>query len=147
MADTRSGLTACGGCAFWRHMSGVGGTCHRNAPAPGHGSSEVAHWPGTDATDSCGDGAAAATSTVHVTLCRDCRYWHDPTAGRGLSPVDRRDQTKGWWMQAGYCVRHAPGPSREPGYRGFWRATHATDGCAEGRLLAPPDPGSPDVAA
>ena len=41
------------------------------------------------------------------------------------------------WRQAGFCVRHAPSPAGDVGWRGFWRATHATDGCAEGRIATP----------
>jgi hypothetical protein len=137
MSDAGSGLTACGGCAFWRSIGRVSGSCHRRAPEPGHGTAETAHWPETEAAEGCGDGLAAATSATRLTACRDCVHWREARAGHGLVPLDQRDHVKGWWSQAGYCVRHAPRPAAQPGYRGFWRATHATDGCAEGEPLAP----------
>ena len=97
---------------------------------------EVTHWPETDAADCCGDGLATATSSVSLTMCRECTFWHKPATGLGIQPIDRRDEREAWWRQAGYCVRHAPFPSGEAGWRGFWRATHATDGCAEGKSVA-----------
>jgi len=47
-------------------------------------------------------------------------------------PYGRRDQLSEWWAHAGHCTRFAPRPSSEPGNRGFWRVTHATDGCSDG---------------
>ena len=80
-----------------------------------------------------------AVSAVHLPACRDCLYWREATVGQGLNPVDRLDQVQDWWRQAGYCMRHAPSPTGEPGCRGFWRATHATDRCAEGRVIPATD--------
>jgi len=134
-------MTTCDACAFWRHISGSAGTCRRNAPAAGDGPAEVAHWPETEASAFCGEAVAAAATAIRLTLCRDCQFWLESRNGQGLQPVDRRDQLKGWWMQAGYCVRHAPQPASEPGRQGFWRATHASDGCAEGRVATTPQPG------
>jgi hypothetical protein len=125
------GMTTCGTCAFWRRVGGSAGTCRRYAPAAGHGTAEVARWPVTRPIDFCGDGVVSAAAPGQ-TECRACRYWYQPAVSQGLNPMNRRDERKAWWDQAGFCVRHAPSPGLEPGYHGFWRATHAMDGCAEG---------------
>ena len=132
MSEHPSDMTTCGNCAFWRSPGGPSGTCRRSAPAAGHGAARVAHWPLTRPTEFCGDGVAAAGAPLRPTVCRDCRYWYRPAGTAGIEPMDRRDETRAWWMQAGLCVRHAPAPEPDSGYHGFWRATHATGGCAEG---------------
>lgn len=137
MAARSKGITTCGGCRFWRAGAGTAGTCRRNAPASGNSPAEVAHWPETDRLDMCGEGIPAAAFAGQMVVCRHCLYWHETSAGQGLSPVNRRDHIKEWWLQAGYCVRHAPVPLAEPGCHGFWRVTHATDGCAEGVVSTP----------
>jgi hypothetical protein len=138
VADQAGAVTRCDGCAFWRHMNGPAGTCRRMAPWAGHGAAEAARWPETDAAEGCGDGRPAAAQSPPLPRCRDCLYWREAVAGAGLNPLDRRDHVKGWWRDAGYCVRHAPAPTTEPGFRGFWRVTHATDGCGEGQTAAAP---------
>jgi hypothetical protein len=136
MPDHRAGLTPCGGCARWRRMAGSIGTCRLHAPATGTTSAEVAHWPETDAAQGCGDAAPTAGAAPMV-LCHDCLFWQEPSVGHGIVPVDRRDHPGAWWQLAGFCIRHAPTPAPDPGNRAFWRATHASDCCAEGRAAAP----------
>lgn len=127
MSDT----VLCGQCAFWERNGGSNGTCRRSAPRPTERADDVAHWPSTAAREGCGDGVVRRDEAVAVILCPQCRYWHTNPGG-GLTPQNRRDERQDWWASAGHCARHAPGPSSDPGCRGFWRATHASDGCAEG---------------
>jgi hypothetical protein len=138
VAENANGLTSCNGCAFWRRGNGPSGTCHRHAPVPGHGVAEVVSWPQSDPSDACGDGLPADPSAHPLTRCRHCVFWREAAFGRGIEPLDRRDQPKSWWANAGYCRRNAPIPRTTPGYRGFWRVTHAADYCGQGKPADPP---------
>ena len=135
MSEYPSGLTACGSCAFWRHRGGPIGNCHRYPPVAGPNVSEVARWPETEAADGCGDGVPTGVAAPRQIRCGECLYWHEMAPGQGLNPINRRDQFAAWWREAGHCRRHAPPTGTEPGYHGFWRATHATDGCGEGKAV------------
>ena len=130
MIDAPNSPADCASCGYWRVLRGQVGNCHRRAPAPAHIPEQAAHWPQTNSNQWCGDGAVAAETAPGAT-CADCFYWRQPSAG--LNPLDRKDMPMAWWTHAGYCARHAPEPVSEPGARAFWRATHGTDCCAEGR--------------
>ncbi len=130
MQDVRIG---CGACAFWKETSRQDGTCLHNAPRPTERVDQIAHWPVTGRQDWCGEAAPHAADGPRVVGCRECRYWMQHGDAAGLDPQDRLDRRMDWWRDAGHCVRHAPGSASSPGLRGFWRATHGLDGCAEGR--------------
>jgi hypothetical protein len=129
MTKPSTAILACGNCAAWDHSTHRIGLCRAHAPAPAEEADAVAHWPETSVQDGCGDGAGI-TGFIR---CRDCAYWHQPNPGEGLKPVDRRDVGQDWWAEAGHCRRHAPLPRSVPGHHGFWRVTHAGDGCADGK--------------
>jgi hypothetical protein len=124
-------VQSCGGCGFWARHGEHDGACRRHAPRPAERADAVAHWPMTRATEGCGEGAPRGPRTPALPHCDQCRYWRGNPGG-GLTPQNRRDERQDWWASAGRCVRHAPGPSSDPGSRGFWRATHRSDSCAEG---------------
>jgi hypothetical protein len=138
MSDAPGPAVQCAGCAFWRHGRESEGVCRRRAPDTGARGEEVAHWPQTRAQQGCGDGVAAPTPSAAVT-CGECVFWRRPA--HGFSPVDRGDMPMSWWAHAGYCARHAPKPSSEPGARAFWRATSSADGCGEGATTFGAEPG------
>jgi len=124
-------MDRCDQCLFWKMARPGEGRCIRRAPAAASESDRVAHWPTTHGGQGCGEFLPLVAARELVT-CAQCRYWRK-TAG-GLQPVDRGDKHFQWWAQAGLCVRYSPEPVSEPGPRAFWRATHATDSCAEGLL-------------
>jgi hypothetical protein len=107
------------------------GACRRRAPCPSYDRDEVAHWAHTFHEDYCGEWCASDAAAPTATLCRDCAFWS--YAAGGLQPVDRRDQLPEWWRRAGHCLRFAPRPSELPGHKAFWRATHESDRCFEGK--------------
>ena len=125
-----NGVVTCHECAFWVDLNQRDGTCRRHAPAASDTMDEVAHWPLTHRGDQCGEGAPAKSGITGIT-CDKCVYWRAPPEG-GLAPYSRRDQLSAWWSNAGHCTRYAPMPTPTPGYRAYWRVTHATDGCRDG---------------
>lgn len=126
-----STVGGCGECTFWAPDGESDGLCRRGAPPPTNRVDQIAHWPLTHKHDRCGDGAQRGPQTARLVSCGECRFWRTNPGG-GLDPLDRLDARRDWWDVAGYCVRHAPGPSSNAGNRGFWRATHHTDACGEG---------------
>ncbi len=124
---------ACQACQFWMTTNGQNGHCKCNAPRPTEGADQIAHWPETFADDLCGQGKPRDTSLGMLT-CESCAFWCRSRATEGIYPIDRLGARTKWWSDAGHCKRHAPGPSSDSGQRGFWRVTHSSDGCAEGRL-------------
>ena len=129
MTDPAERPRNCGGCAFWHRLRDGDGICCRWAPDAATRPETTAHWPLTHELEGCGDGVAAAPFSIGA-YCVNCLHWRRPE--RGLNPVNRGDMPMSWWARAGHCTRHAPRPSREPGPRGFWRATLDTDFCGEG---------------
>lgn len=127
-------LVLCAECVYWRQGRDNDGTCRRRAPDASARGEDVAHWPQTRGSQGCGDGAAKTSDSV-VATCGDCLFWRRPA--RGFSPFDRGDMPMSWWAHAGFCGRHAPKPTSEPGLRAFWRATSSADGCGEGAKHAP----------
>ena len=119
----------CGACAFWRKLRENEGVCCRHAPEASHQPEDVAHWPLTRSWQWCGEGVADTPLSIG-SHCANCVFWLRPDAG--LNPVNRGDMPMTWWERAGLCARHAPRPVREPGPRGFWRATRDVDFCGEG---------------
>ncbi len=144
MTDFSPTLQPCSGCAFWEHAGVDQGMCRCHAPRPGTEVDEVAHWPETLAEDGCGAGIHHEPENARVIRCADCAYWHQPHRGKGLFPMNRKDEVTSWWAQAGHCRRHAPCPSSQPGQRGYWRATHESDGCAEGKRVRTAGPRQED---
>ena len=128
MAD---GITHCTECRhFDRH--GTEGLCRRHPPAASDRPFEVARWPETRAVDACGEGEPAASDhAVERLSCRHCLFWNRP--GVGIDPSQRGDHQKTWWQEAGHCRRNAPRPGVEIGNHAFWRVTHASARCADGR--------------
>ena len=137
MSDDPPRPANCGACAFWRKLRESEGVCCRHAPEAAHHPEEVAHWPLTRNWQWCGEGVAAVPLSIG-THCANCLFWRRPDLG--LNPVNRGDMPRAWWERAGLCVLRAPRPAREPGPRGFWRATLDVDFCAEG------EPRRPDAA-
>ncbi len=131
MQETLTEVVQCSRCAFWQQVDGVNGHCRRHAPRACENMDEVAHWPLTRGTESCGEGVAARPAEFPIIQCGDCIYWRH--AGAGIDPMLRLDQLSEWWRHAAHCVRFAPTPSREPGPRAYWRATNAVDGCFDGK--------------
>jgi hypothetical protein len=129
MRDQPVGPANCAACAFWRKHREHEGLCVRHAPEASTRPEEAAHWPETHSRQWCGEGAVVEAVAVG-SHCTDCIYWRRPEGG--LNPVNRRDMPMAWWAGAGICARHAPRPVADPGPRSFWRATQATDFCAEG---------------
>ena len=138
MIDDAPRPANCGSCAFWRKLRENEGVCCRHAPHASHIAEEVAHWPLTRSWQWCGEGIAAAPLSIGSD-CANCMFWRRPEVG--LNPVNRGDMPMAWWERAGLCARYAPPPVREPGPRGFWRATLDIDFCAEG------EPRGPDAAS
>jgi hypothetical protein len=130
---TETPMQRCDDCTLWDHKSGRTGICRAHAPVPGGQPDEIVHWPETYLEDGCGDGVTGSRDSPGFIRCSDCAYWHQPNRGEGLAPMDRQDEGRDWWANAGHCRRHAPNPSATPGPRGFWRATHGDSGCAEGK--------------
>ncbi len=129
MRTEQSRASSCATCRFWDEAAH--GLCRRRAPVTADQPDRVAHWPSTEAGQRCGDGVERAAEAKERVSCGRCVFWHPNPAG-GLDPQDRRDERADWWREAGHCLRHAPLPGSDPGCRGFWRATHVTDGCGEG---------------
>lgn len=121
----------CQNCTFWASGAGKAGHCKRNAPRPTEAVDQIAYWPETFAADWCGE-AQARTELPSTIRCEACAFW-SRVGLDGIFPIDRLGARTDWWREAGHCVRHAPAPSSDGGQRGFWRATHKSDGCAEGR--------------
>ena len=121
----------CGTCAFWDRLSDRAGYCRRNAPAALDARDLAAHWPSTGQHERCGEGIEAGAGVERMVRCGDCVFWQCNPGG-GLDPQNRRDERIGWWRKAGYCFRHAPNPTADPGNRGFWFATHEDDRCGMG---------------
>jgi hypothetical protein len=122
-------METCEHCLFWKMARPSEGWCLRRAPVPVGEAERIAHWPTTHGAQGCGEFLERG-SAYEMPACGDCRYWRKPA--QGLQPVDRGDKPTAWWAQAGKCARHAPTPQSEPGPRAFWRASHASDSCAEG---------------
>jgi hypothetical protein len=129
MIDGLARPANCSVCGFWRKLRENEGVCCRHAPEPSNRPEEVAHWPQTHSRQWCGEGVAAPPLSIG-SRCADCVFWRHPDGG--LNPVNRGDMPMAWWANAGICARHAPRTSSEPGPRAFWRATLATDFCADG---------------
>ncbi len=129
MTDPAERFQNCGGCAFWHRLRDGDGACCRWAPEAATRPETAAHWPLTREFEGCGDGVAAAPLSIG-SHCVSCVHWRRPELG--LNPVNRGDMPMSWWGRAGHCTRHAPRPGRDPGPRGFWRATLDTDFCGEG---------------
>ncbi len=129
-------MDRCEQCLFWKVARPSEGWCLRHAPGAASEAERIAHWPTTHGSQGCGEFLATG-SAYEMVVCADCRYWRKPA--QGLQPVDRGDKPWAWWAQAGKCARHAPTPQSEPGPRAFWRASHATDSCAEGLLRSHSD--------
>lgn len=131
MEQVSTEVVQCCRCAYWQQVDDVNGNCRRHAPSACENMDEVAHWPLTRKTESCGEGVAAPNGASPHIRCDACIYWR--LVGEGIDPMLRRDQLSGWWRHAAYCVRFAPVPSKEPGPRAYWRATNAGDGCFDGK--------------
>jgi hypothetical protein len=134
----------CAGCAFWLKQREKEGVCRRHAPETSNRPEQVSHWPETHSWQWCGEGVAAAPLSIG-SRCADCVFWRHPDGG--LNPVNRGDMPMAWWAHAGICARHAPRPDSEPGPRAFWRATQATDFCADGMARERGHRAVDDVAA
>lgn len=128
MTDTPIIATSCASCAYWEKMRDGAGLCRRYAPDAARLAEEVSRWPLTHAGQGCGDGLRG-NAEPHLT-CSHCVYWR--SYKDGLHPMNRSDMPNSWWARAGVCTRRAPRPANEPGLRAFWRATAASDYCAEG---------------
>lgn len=124
-----SGVTHCNACRFWEHGV-VEGACRRHAPAVSNKSYDIARWPETRALDGCGEGESSEGSDKGQ-VCGTCAFWHRP--GNGIEPPRRNDRVQSWWSQAGMCRRYAPQPGGEIGSHAYWRVTHTTDHCFDGR--------------
>lgn len=135
MTEVSKLLQSCKSCAYWESINPMVGFCRSNSPGHGSSTDEVAHWPETAAYEGCGGGVDQTVSQAPIVRCRECVYWHQPTAGEGLLPQDRKDRSMRWWEQAGHCRCRSPYPSSYPGHRGYWRVTHEADGCAEGHAV------------
>lgn len=133
-------VVSCRACHFWISSNGHNGHCKHSAPRPSVGPDQIAHWPETFADDICGQGRARE-AVVDMQICERCAFWRRSPQSDGMYPVDRLGARAKWWSEAGYCKRYAPGPSSDSGQRGFWRVTHISDSCAEGRsaLAEPPN--------
>ena len=130
-------MERCDHCIFWKMALPGEGRCQRRAPEVVSEAERIAHWPTTHGAQGCGEFVVSGAA-YDLVSCSGCRYWRKPA--NGLQPVDRGDKPWSWWTQAGLCARHAPAPQSEPGPRAFWRASHASDSCAEG--LAPAEHGT-----
>lgn len=130
MDRTSRGVVACPQCACWSKPGDLDGTCRRHAPKTSDTIDEVARWPLTHRTDQCGEGIPAKAFMRPAVTCRTCIYWRHKDGG--IVPYNGRDQPPRWWLEAGHCTSFAPTPSVELGHRGFWRATHVSDGCFDG---------------
>lgn len=130
------GVVLCRDCRYWDRIGDMDGRCRKHAPPPTERADQIAHWPHTHPREGCGDGEPGEALAV-PNLCGDCVYWRRPNPRGGLYPQDRGDEPLEWWSEAGRCVRHAPLPSSDMGVRGFWRATHRGDSCAEGKPRPP----------
>lgn len=134
-------LVTCRSCVFWKSFdprAQLSGTCHRHAPMPSHLVDDTSYWPETLADDACAEGVAAASNLEQtaITLCRDCMFWFRRAGQHGLIPEHRGDLSRAWWQDAAYCARHAPMPESHVS-RSHWRATHAADGCGDGKPKRP----------
>lgn len=121
--------TSCELCVFFGSADAI---CRRHAPAPGHEEFELVFWPRVGRQDRCGQGAALTNGEgPSVTMCQDCIHWLQP-GGEPIRPDYRKGLPAEWWAESGYCTRTAPVPSSDEGRRGFWKTTHAEQGCGEG---------------
>ncbi len=127
----KSPMVKCGACEFWVSGNAHNGLCQHLAPRPTESPNAIAYWPETLEGDTCGEGRPRSELSP-IVPCGSCVFWQSSSAVTGVYPVDRLGAPTGWWREAGHCVRYAPGPSSDPGQRGFWRVTHQTDGCAQG---------------
>lgn len=124
-------LVECKACLFWDSGTGSERACRRHAPAATDQRFEVARWPETRATDGCGEGQPLDAPKRARQQCEGCAFWLRP--GIGIDPGQRGDHLRAWWQKAGYCCRFAPRPGPDIGVHAFWRATHASDYCFDGR--------------
>ena len=129
-------LVTCGQCRFWQHDDQRSGFCRRHAPAASDRAYQIARWAETRATDACGEGEPmpvdlATAPRLADQICRGCLYWNRP--GIGIDPPQRGDRLSAWWQQAGWCRRFAPRPGVDIGDHAFWRVTHASDHCFDGK--------------
>jgi hypothetical protein len=127
---------SCAACTFWVSRSDHNGYCKQLAPRPTEQADEIAYWPETVDTDSCGEGLEGPRLQA-MTHCENCRFWRRSPDHDGIYPVDRLGARSAWWQEAGHCVRHAPGPASTAGHRGFWRVTHRTGQCSQGKERVP----------
>jgi hypothetical protein len=124
-------VVSCQECACWAKINQRDGSCRRHAPHVSGTIDEVTHWPLTHFDDQCGEAIDAQTSSTHGVACAACVHWRRQPDG--LSPYNRRDQPSEWWRHAGHCTRFPPWPSSELGSRAYWRVTHETDSCFDGK--------------
>jgi hypothetical protein len=127
---------SCAACTFWVSGNAHNGHCKQLAPRPTEQADQIAYWPETLGSDSCGEGQEAADTAATV-QCEACLFWRGSPDHDGIYPIDRLGARAAWWREAGHCVRYAPGPSSIPGHRGFWRVTHRTDQCSQGKARPP----------
>lgn len=132
-------LVTCQACVFWKtfdRLSPLNGLCRRHAPLPGQHVDDTSYWPETTAEDGCAEGIAAALAPEQtaVTACADCVFWFRRGGKEGLVPERRSDLPRRWWQEAAFCARHAPTPTSNVA-RARWRATHASDGCGDGKTV------------
>ncbi len=130
-------LITCRACVFWKSFGStapLNGTCHRHAPAPGQHVDDTSYWPETSAGDACAEGIAAAQNPERAAIiaCLGCVFWFRRDGQQGLVPERRSDLPRIWWRDAAFCARNAPAPASSV-TRARWRATHASDGCGDGR--------------
>lgn len=132
-------IVTCHACVFWRMFGTTAasvGTCHRHAPPPGEQIDDRSYWPETLAEDGCAEGLAAPAATAAIIACRDCLFWFRRTGQTDMIPERRGDLPRIWWQNAAYCARLAPAPESSV-IRTRWRATHASDGCGDGKPRKP----------
>jgi hypothetical protein len=134
MPENRHAGRFCGNCAFWLHQTDHTGACRLHAPTPGEERDEIAHWAHTYHEDYCGEWRAEDAAAPKATLCKTCVYWSFLEGG--ITPVDYRDQLADWWGEAGHCLRFAPAPAGASGRKAYWRVTHESGSCFDGRALA-----------
>jgi hypothetical protein len=127
-------IVKCRTCFYWASSRAEVGLCKRRAPRPTESLDQIAYWPETAAGDMCGEGQEHGDPPV-VSTCGACLFWRNAGDSTGIYPLDRLGTPLTWWQRAGHCARFAPSPSSEMGRHGFWRVTHRTDGCAEGKPI------------
>ena len=117
--------TDCGVCKY--HVNTTK-ECRRRAPHPSQDDGFViAVWNRTRDRDRCGDGS----TTKEIVMCDDCEHWYR-SGDQPLSPPFRQGLSHEWWVDSGYCTRHAPTSTVDEGQWMFWKVTNGSSGCAEG---------------